>query len=1385
MRIACEVCRAEYDVDEAQLPAEGITVKCSRCLYTFAVMPPGIDLPAPFDPAERNLPKPASVTERNLPTPAGPDHQNRNLPAPAHGSTWQDADVPGWTPAGWNTPDEPFEPPLSAPPEPAPPPSMTQAWTGSPSAPWNPPPASPAPAAPRQAWDAPPPPLDPDLERIFAPEENTGSSLRGLDPDPTRVAAPPWQPPPTVRTPAPPPRPAAMPPLSGQGGELATIPTGAVHAPGARPAAAPAQAPVASVSPAVPTARERLDFSDLFGAGEAPASKRVDTVKYMVRRRDGTLLGPYDQVTLRAQLQTQRLARNEDLSTDGGLTWRPIVAFPEFSDLLQGRPARPSSSTDLAKVDISPTTVRPPGAPNREISPVGGIQAVRPNLDAVQQQGLGRSATGLDRGFDPLGGPSDPLGLGSDALGTTSDPLGLGSDPLGRGSDPLGRGSDPLGRGSDPLGRGSDPLGRGSDPLGRGSDPLGRASDPLGHAPAPPSKLSGEPAISHSIAPAEFAKQPDAARAPVPPRPAERPAWLAPAVTTTDGRKYAEKRASARRRRLLLIVLAGAVICGGAAFALLWEPGFEGEEAIRKRIVLDEAQLKRYQAQARAQMQIGTYRAYADARTKLASVVKSDPNDRSSKALYLHTMLYLMREYGQAAISSEAEKVRRELDRAGERGPDFQKAKVAYALWKRDSAEALRFLDRVLAAQPDDREALYLQGVALSTPKDAPRAVKVFDKLLGITGRNAKVLRAKAEAILLYDRPNGVATLRAAVEAAPGNAGTSIRLAETYFEDGRRDDAKRLFAWVVDPRTPARREAAPDELARAYSHLGRILLDQRDLEGARKQLEAALNTATSDAEQVRALLSLGDVLVRQRAYKTAIERLERALQKLPGSPDVLWRLAIAHSGAGETSKARQTVVSGLKALRLKRLDELPLRAKLEYYAQLANLSHASALVNERDEIPRIPEASSDYRAAIDAAQKVGGAEASKLLERANVGLAGLLRRQKNLQGALNALEAAKKIDPNSPRVHNGFGEVYADQGKPALAEAEFRKTIELDGQFLKARLNIANLFSEQGKLPDAIRHLEAVEKIDAKYPGLNLAMAIALQRQKRHKEAIEAFERAVKASPDDPRVYLRIGVAYFELGGPENLEKARPYLNKALEKNRQLNEAYYYRGRVLLGLQKPESAIDDFKSACEREPDNGVYRIYWGWALEQTSATRDAIFQYNRAIDLLRDQKNEVDIAFALYRRGRLKLEREELNAALKDLDEALKYDSANTEVLVLLGDSLAQARKHKQAVERYRAAIRRGGTKLRGLWFKLGKSLLEVNDRTEALHAMQNAAAEDTSDCYPHYYVGYLLKDAHQDAQAVRSLRRFLTLCKDPPERKDVLRDLYDMERRMGARKP
>src|SRR3569832_643626 len=100
MKITCERCSAQYDLDENRIPPSGMTMKCHACLHQFTVRRSGSTAPVmpkpPAPPVAAPPPKPKSL-EIELSTfgedegpplpdaapgmlPPGPDESD--LPAP-------------------------------------------------------------------------------------------------------------------------------------------------------------------------------------------------------------------------------------------------------------------------------------------------------------------------------------------------------------------------------------------------------------------------------------------------------------------------------------------------------------------------------------------------------------------------------------------------------------------------------------------------------------------------------------------------------------------------------------------------------------------------------------------------------------------------------------------------------------------------------------------------------------------------------------------------------------------------------------------------------------------------------------------------------------------------------------------------------------------------------------------------------------------------------------------------------------------------------------------------------------------------------------------------------------------------------------------------------
>ena len=159
--------------------------------------------------------------------------------------------------------------------------------------------------------------------------------------------------------------------------------------------------------------------------------------------------------------------------------------------------------------------------------------------------------------------------------------------------------------------------------------------------------------------------------------------------------------------------------------------------------------------------------------------------------------------------------------------------------------------------------------------------------------------------------------------------------------------------------------------------------------------------------------------------------------------------------------------------------------------------------------------------------------------------------QREFALALTSLQQATTLDPTVPIYRNVLGIVYLQLGRPDLALPEFRRAVELDGDYAEAHLN-------QGT---------------------------ALATMERWAEAVVEYERAIKSArlftPDT--AYNNLGVALYHLN---RLPEAEQALRFAVNLNAKLPTAYYYLGLIHLANNRRDEARKSFRLTRELAPDS-------------------------------------------------------------------------------------------------------------------------------------------------------------------------------------------------------
>lgn len=135
-----------------------------------------------------------------------------------------------------------------------------------------------------------------------------------------------------------------------------------------------------------------------------------------------------------------------------------------------------------------------------------------------------------------------------------------------------------------------------------------------------------------------------------------------------------------------------------------------------------------------------------------------------------------------------------------------------------------------------------------------------------------------------------------------------------------------------------------------------------------------------------------------------------------------------------------------------------------------------------------------------------------------------------LSRAIDDYVAAQRLNADRPESRVNLGNLYAQQGRLAEAEAEYRAARALDAGFTPVYVSLAQLYARQGRDADGERILgEALARMPDD-TELRLALGLNLVRQHRPGDALAEIARAAEIDPGNAR-YAYIYVVALNSAG--------------------------------------------------------------------------------------------------------------------------------------------------------------------------------------------------------------------------------------------------------------
>lgn len=742
--------------------------------------------------------------------------------------------------------------------------------------------------------------------------------------------------------------------------------------------------------------------------------------------------------------------------------------------------------------------------------------------------------------------------------------------------------------------------------------------------------------------------------------------------------------------------------------------------ALSTAIDLDPRCCAAYEQLAGLALDLGDLQTAASAYRRLAELAPNDP------AVY-RKLGALLRQLDQLGDAAQALRVSLQLEPSAE--AYLQLARVRWA--QGEQAQALHCYRAALELSPADEQIAAETGWALIESGDPVAALEPLHVAVLIGPNNTRVLydlgRAhemqarRAEALEWYERAATVAPTWAEALRATGRVAYEVghtALARTHLARALRCDRSDAEALAevgrlhLQARNGVRAERALRRATThgcAHPHLRRDLADALLLVGRAAEALRWLEQADEHDTEVQSLRSkayeqLGDPRMALLIARTAVAQRSRdhRLQRRLGA------LALAAGHVSEAIVALETAIT---------LGDTDMETQL-------NLSRALLRAGKNEAALRPAEL------AVDRAPRSAAAYEQ-------LGLVLLALRR--VEAACDAFERAIERDTSRAAAWSGLADVWHTRHSPGAALPYARHALELVPHDDTLRLQVAQLLFAAGDYHEAETMLRSLQQPRLEAEHLLLQIAVATEQWT---VAVDAAERALSVTPNDPTLLATSGRALIEIGQPADAVQplvracARPdapaawwawqgraYLaigqwaaatgafEQSLQLDRRQPTLYAQLAEAYMAQHQPITAAQALQAALEHA-DRADWRARLAEAYEQLDWHAEALLEWQRAQTL--DPRN------ARYRRqtGLAHLRLGNPHAALDELEEATALNPNDPRAWELHAQAALRADQAARAVHAAACAMGLAPTAAEPRQL-LGEALLRSGDAAQALQCL------------------------------------------------------------------
>jgi putative PEP-CTERM system TPR-repeat lipoprotein len=513
---------------------------------------------------------------------------------------------------------------------------------------------------------------------------------------------------------------------------------------------------------------------------------------------------------------------------------------------------------------------------------------------------------------------------------------------------------------------------------------------------------------------------------------------------------------------------------------------------------------------------------------------------------------------------------------------------------------------------------------------------------------------------------------------------------------------------------------ASPKLATAHWLQSRLLLANGDRQGARKALEAAIE---SDANSLPARLSLISLLTDEREYDAAAKLLESTRSVAPKDLRLDYLDASLALRKGELDRAGQQVQQVLNSLP----DHLP-SLVLAGAIDLQSKNYTAAENNLRKVVSRAP----------------NHAGARQLLVQTYLRMGQPAKAKDALQPLI------ERGMPADPRLQLLAGETFLASGDVQRASEFYQAAAKTEAtQQVAARTRLGQIALATGKSEEGFKELEAASELDTGAYQADLAIVAGHLRRKEFDKAIAGVRSLEKKQPNNPLTFQMYGVVNL---AKQDVLAARRAFEKALELQPNYLPAAYNLAQLDIVEKRPEDARRRYEAMIAKDDKNDQLYLALADLQARTGADAKVIGETLQRAVTANPQSVPARLALINFH-----LRNKDNKAAFAAAQSAVATMPSDPRILDAAGIAQEAAGETNQAIETF--------TKLAGLQPQSPQPLLrlaglyarqkETNRAIDALRRAQKLAPS-ARDLVPPLVQVYMAADRSDEAlKEARALQK------------------------------